>query len=324
MRQHIGKEGLTINKKEKNFVALIKIDGLSHEHIMRGIEKCLDSIEFDLPDNNSLMLKPNMHYYFHPSTGSITNPDTVSALIDVLRKRNNNLDFTIVESDASAMLTKHSFKILGYERIARNKKVGLLNMSGGEIIKKRVIVRNKELIIPVTRKVLESNLLINIPTLKAHRLTTISCCLKNIFGAISKRFKHSYHVTHALNDAIVAANKVLKSSLCIVDGTYGFGKFPVKNKILLMGTDPVATDSIAAKCMGYNPEKIKHLRLAAEEQVGSMFDVETLGEFVPEDMSKEFPRINPLLMNVSWKAQLLAYNIYRKLTDDVIPPPLEE
>jgi len=321
LRERIDAEGSTTHPN-KTSVALVRIKDLSDQHISEGIEKCLDLIGFKLPDAGSVMIKPNMHYYFHPSTGSVTNPATVSALIDVLRKRNGNLDITIAEADASAMLTKHSFKVLGYERIAREKKVRLLNISEGEVIEKTVMVGRKELTIPVAREVLEADLLINVPTLKAHKLPTISCCLKNIYGAIPKRFKHSYH--SMLNDVIVAANEIMKSGLCIVDGTYAFGKHPVKTKVLLAGINPVAVDSVAARCMGYNPRKIKHLRLAARERLGSFGEVEILGEIMPEAVSEGFPKISPALVKIAWGTQLLAFDIYRRLTSDTVPPPLED
>ena len=321
LRERIDAEGSTTHPN-KTSVALVRIKDLSDQHISEGIEKCLDLIGFKLPDAGSVMIKPNMHYYFHPSTGSVTNPATVSALIDVLRKRNGNLDITIAEADASAMLTKHSFKVLGYERIAREKKVRLLNISEGEVIEKTVMVGRRELTIPVAREVLEAGLLINVPTLKAHKLPTISCCLKNIYGAIPKRFKHSYH--SMLNDVIVAANKIMKSSLCVVDGTYAFGKHPVKTKVLLAGINLVAVDSVAARCMGYDPKKIQHLRLAAEEALGHLSLMEILGNIRPEEVSEAFPRINPSFVNVSWALQLLAFGLYRKLTGDAVPPPLED
>jgi len=295
-------------------VSIVKVNDYSD--LKRGISKALELIDYEFPDVDVVIIKPNLHNYIHPSTGDITSPETVSAVIDLLRENDNNIKVILAEADATAMLAKYAFKFLGYEKIAKEKNVNLFNISEGKSREVEVKVGRKKFLLPVSEELM-SSFLINMPTLKAHPLPTISCCLKNIFGTIPKRRKIVYHPM--LNEVIVGINNFITSDLCIADGIIGFGKHPVKLGVLIVGTNPVAVDAVAARCMGYNPKRIKHLRLAEKEGLGSIKKVEVVGEIEPEEVSKKFPKINPKICKIREKVLFGALRIYGKLTGDYIP-----
>ena len=71
-----------------------------------------------------------MCYYLDCSTGETTDPKFVGAFIDLIREKiSPDLDIAIVESDASAMKCKYAFRMLGFEKLAQEKNVRLLNLS---------------------------------------------------------------------------------------------------------------------------------------------------------------------------------------------------
>lgn len=294
-------------------VSIVKVEDFEPKKEMK---RALELIDYNIPEVDDVIIKLNLHNYIHPSTGDVTSPKTVSALIDLLREKNDSLNIALAEANATAMLARYAFKFLGYEKIAKEKNVSLFNISEGKSVEVEVKIGRKKFLLPVSEELM-NKFLINMPTLKAHPLPTISCCLKNIFGSIPKQRKVVYHPM--LNEVIVGINKFVRSDLCIVDGIIGFGRHSIKLGVLIVGSNPVAVDAIAAKCMGYNPKRIKHLRLAEKEGLGSIKRVEVVGDVEPEELSRNFPKINPVTSKIREKVLFGALRIYGKLSGDYIP-----
>ena len=68
-----------------------------------------------------------------------------------------------------------------------------------------------------------------------------------------------------------------------VDGT------PVKMDLIIAGTDAVATDATASRIIGFDPNKIKHIRRANEKGLGNMNDIEVVGEKI-ENVTRPFKK----------------------------------
>ena len=138
-------------------------------------------------------------------------------LIDYVRQKlGANIDISVAEADASAMKTKYSFSVLGYDKICQEKNVKLINLSEGEKRDVPVEVAGKNLVLPINEILLNADLVINVPKLKTHDYVGTTCALKNMFGAISKPRKYSYH--KMLSHVIVGVNKIVKSHITVVDG----------------------------------------------------------------------------------------------------------
>jgi uncharacterized protein (DUF362 family) len=231
-----------------------------------------------------------------------------------------DLDIKVVESDATAMKTIHAFQMLGYTKLAEEKKVQLLNLSQDVLVEKEVQVNGQKLSFKVPKLLLDADLFINVPKLKVMRDVTITCALKNCFGCIGFSRKIIYH--SSLHEAIVGINKVLKPHLAIVDGLVALGKFPVKLGLIMASTDPFSIDWTAAQIMGYNPSHIKYLKIAMLEKMGTPNGITILGEAI-DDFKRIFPKINAFTSKLSWDSQLNLLRIYNKIVHDTIPDELQ-
>ncbi|MEW5814385.1 MAG: DUF362 domain-containing protein [Spirochaetota bacterium] len=123
------------------------------------------------------------------------------------------------------------------------------------------------------RTPLHTDFLINLPVLKGHCQTRLTCVLKNIKGLIPDSEKRRYH-TLGIHKPLAKLNKVIKSHLIIVDGLMGDlcfeeGGTPVEMDRLILGKDPVLIDSFAAELMGYAPSEIEYILLSEREGIGS-------------------------------------------------------
>jgi uncharacterized protein (DUF362 family) len=295
----------------------------SKEDLKQSISAVLDSINFTFErEIKTAIIKPNLNYYWESSTGCTTDPKFVGALIDLLRdKCGQDLAIKIAEADATAMRTKHVFPMLGYQKLASDKKVDLFNLSEDVLRKEKVEVNGKSMEFEIPQSLLSADLFINVPKLKVMRVTKISCAMKNLFGCIATPRKFVYHPM--LEEAIVGVNKILHPQLTLVDGLVALGRHPVKLGLVMAGTDTFSVDWTAARLTGYNPKRVRFLQMAIREKLGAPRKILLRGESL-ETFKKRFPRESRISQKWLWKIQFGILRTYSRITGDVIPPFLEE
>jgi len=300
-------------------VSLIRTSNI--EEIKNSIYKILNTINFNKAQVSSVTIKPNLCNYWPSSTGYTTDPMVVAGIIDIIRERyGKSIPMRIVESDASAMRTKYAFSALGYEKLSREKEVELFNLSKDRVVEREVKVNNRKINLKIPSSLLNTDLFINVPKLKIMRETHITCALKNIFGCIALPRKSIYHPY--LHETIVGINKILCPNLTIVDGLVALGRCPVKLDLIMGSKDPFSIDWIASQIMGYNPSRIKILRIAIKEKLGDPAGIEICGDEL-NSFKSEFPKVSNSIPKLSWKIQLALINIYEKIVNDITPPELD-
>jgi uncharacterized protein (DUF362 family) len=303
-------------------VSLVKT-GTIGSNLKTDLAKAINLIGFTFPNKvNSIIIKLNLCYYWNASTGQTTDPQYVSAVIDHLREiYGNNVEIQLAEADASAMKTRYAFPILGYTKLAEQKKVRLLNLSEDTIEEMELKINESNIALKVPKSLLQSDLFINMPKLKVMRATHISCAMKNLFGAIALPRKVTYHPR--LAETIVAINKILKPNLDLVDGLVALGRFPVKLNLIMAGTNTFAIDWTAAQIMGYKPSRMKFLKEAIKEELGNPRDIHVVGERI-SNFSKDFPTENNFSARLKMGLQLSFIKGYSKIAGDIIPPSLDD
>jgi uncharacterized protein (DUF362 family) len=249
-----------------SLVSFVKVQ--NSDQLMQAIPDALDLIQYQLPKRvSNIVIKPNMCYYWDYTTGETTHPKFVTTLIELIRNQtSSNVDISIVESDASAMKCKQAFKFLGYEKIAKEHHVNLVNLSEAEAEPVKVEVGNQSFNFMVPKIIKNADLRINIPKIKYMELSKISCALKNIYGCNPYPKKFKYHPR--LSETIVALNKIMRFDLSILDGLIVSGSQVSKLGLIMASRDPVAMDAAAATIMRVNPKSVKHIRLAEKEGIG--------------------------------------------------------
>jgi uncharacterized protein (DUF362 family) len=270
----------------------------------------------------TVVIKPNLCYYWDSSTGNTTDPKLVSAIIDYVREKfGEDVSIKVAEADASAMRTKYVFPVLGYDRLAAEKNVQLVNLSADELVETTIKVDGYDLTFKIPQILLKSDLFINVPKLKVMKASTITCAMKNLFGANGIPRKAKYH--KHLYEAIVGINKILHPQLTIVDGVIALGSCPIRLDLIMAGTDTFSIDWVASQVMGFSPSRIPFLKLAIKEKVGSTEGIEIVGE-KPGAYSKIFPKPRAASSKYIWGIQFALLKAYKKVSGDIIPPMLEE
>ena len=303
-------------------VGLVRVDD-SSKTLKNSITAALELIDFKLDTSvNSVIIKPNMCYYWGPSTGYTTDPGIIAGIIDIVREKcGEHVSIKVAEADASAMRTKYAFPVLGYSKLAEDKKIDLLNLSEDELVETSVSVNKQSMSFTVPQSLVKADLFINVPKLKIMKATKITCAMKNIFGANGFPRKVKYH--HFLDEAIVGMNKLLRPHLTIVDGVIALGSHPVKLDLIMASKDLFSIDWVASEIMGYNPSKVKFLKMAIEEKLGNPEGITTKGASLAE-FQKIFPKQTLSSSKHWWGIQFFLVKAYQKLSGDIIPPALEE
>jgi uncharacterized protein (DUF362 family) len=251
-----------------SMVSLVKIPRDAQAPHKEAIVQSLKLINYNFNSNHrKIVIKPNLCYYWDWTTGQTTEPKFVAALIDLIMDQIPDADISIVESDASAMRCKYVYRMLGYEKLAEEKNVPLINLSDAESDIEDVACNGKNYKFTVPKIIKEADLRINIAHIKyTVDPVKLTCALKNIYGCNPFRNKFKYHSD--LGNVIVALNKVMKFDLCLIDNNIAAGIQPCKMGLVMASQDPVALDTAAAKIAWLDPYKIPYLAVAEREGVG--------------------------------------------------------
>ncbi len=156
---------------ERVFLSLVSLVRISKEAPFsrkQAISEALKLIDYTFAENiRKIVIKPNLCYYWDSTTGQTTEPQFVAELIDLLREQiNPNVDISIVESDASAMRCKYAFRMLGYEELAKEKNVRLINLSEDAVDSVDVTLGGNIYNFKVPKTISDADLRINIAHIK--------------------------------------------------------------------------------------------------------------------------------------------------------------
>jgi len=288
-----------------SLVGLVECKTRNVDSIKRAVMEAFRLIDYKLPKVEKIVIKPNMCYYWDWSTGQTTDPVFVAALIGLFREEiSPDVKIFIVESDASAMKCKHAFKYLGYEKLAKDCYVDLVNLSTVEAEKATVKVADEVFEFMVPRIIRDADLCVNVPKMKYMSFTKISAALKNIYGCNPYPKKFEYH--SELDKVIVALNKVMPFGLHVLDGLTVCGSKTLRLGLVMASQDPVAIDAVAAKIMGVNPKSVAHLMLAEKEGLGKT-------SFVIKGVNIDYFRKRFPKRSLSEKVITLGYRVACKL-----------
>jgi uncharacterized protein (DUF362 family) len=272
------------------------------QHV-KSVEEIINAMKFSvdkldeiqkIKTSRYIVIKPNLCCGKSSSSGATTDVTIVESIIKLIININPTAEISIVESNNRSLKANEAFKIFGYNELKEKyPNVKLVNIS--EDRRHHVEIDGyvlANLMMPVT--LLNMDYFISVTKLKTHIFEKISGVLKNQFGCLTKSYKAGFHPF--MSKILTDLNLVYKPNLCIIDGIpamEGFGPTdgtPIPTNLLIIGNDPVATDTVAAKIMGFNPQSVPHLKFAAKHGVGSMKDLEVVGEHVTPLNMKFVPR----------------------------------
>jgi uncharacterized protein (DUF362 family) len=261
-----------------SLVSFVKVTKPDFEELKEAIKTSLNMINFNFERQpKKIVIKPNICYYYHPSTGQVTDPRFVAALIEVFRENFiHTSEIFVVESDASAMKCKYSFKMVEYDKMAKKENVELINLSEQNCRVFKADLGGSEFTFNIPELFYDADLVVNVPKPKYMDMVKITCALKNFYGCNAYPKKHIYH--KKLDEAIVFINNQIKTDLGVVDGLMVNGKYAKQLNLVMSSEDPVAVDAAASELMGISPQSLKQVVLASKIGIGNS-DFNPIGDY---------------------------------------------
>ena len=229
----------------------------------------------------SIVLKPNLVAESTPESGATTHPGVLSGCIEYFRAAGFD-DISIMEGSWVGSDTRTCFRVAGYDKVCEKYGVKFYNLRRESTRMIQTPMRKME----VCEKILDAGFLINLPVLKGHCQTVMTCALKNMKGCLPDSEKRRFH-REGLIKPIAALGAALKPDLTIVDSICGDLSFeeggnPIQTNRMYLGTDSVQLDAYGLELMGLDPSDVPYIELCERWGGGSMKiepdDIITLNE----------------------------------------------
>ncbi|MCC8189168.1 MAG: DUF362 domain-containing protein [Planctomycetes bacterium] len=222
-----------------------------------------------VPAGATISLKPNLVVGRPAAGGATTHPEILAGTIEYFQDHGHT-HIEIIEGSWVGDDTGRAFAACGMNDIGKRYGVQLYDLKKDAATP----IETPAGRINVCQRALASDFLINLPVLKGHCQTRMTCCLKNMKGCITDGEKRRFH-RDGLDECIGALATAIVPHLNIVDGICGDLDFeeggnPVQANRMLLGADPVKLDAYVCNLMGIPPAEIGYLVLAERYGVGEM------------------------------------------------------
>ena len=198
-------------------------------------------------------LKPNLVVAKTPDSGATTHMEMIEGTIEYLQE-NGFKNIFITEGSWIGDRTQAAFSVCGYPNVARKYGVELVDNQRDSY--KTYDCKGMKL--DICDFPMSLDFLINMPVLKGHCQTTITCALKNNKG-LNKPIAHL--ATKVRNDFILVDN------IC-GDLDFEEGGNPVTMNRILGFRDPVLCDAFVCETMGYSVDEVAYIGMAERLGVG--------------------------------------------------------
>ena len=230
-----------------------------------------------ISSGDRVLLKPNMLAAKEPGMAVTTHPSLVRVVAELVREAGGTA--LVGDSPGIGGFLRVAEKCGIYEA-SRESGAALVEFNEGVELQGVGTFRS----IRLARAYFEADKIINLPKLKTHEMMTMTCAVKNLFGAVIGAEKAGWHLKAGSSRELFARllleiYLLKKPALNIVDAVNamegngpGNGD-PIKLGLLIAGANPVAVDVIAGRLAGI-PSNLLHIEREAVSMglPGALFD----------------------------------------------------
>lgn len=283
------KEVYQREKREETYLErnqILKRYGTDYKKMTKELLTAAD-LSGSIPDRACRIgIKPNLVAPVDASWGATTHPEIVAGIIEYLQERGCR-NLVIAEGSWVGDRTEESFEVCGYRELSERYGVPLLDAQKDTHFTKDCDGLELELCSCVK----DIDFLINVPVLKGHCQTKVTCALKNMKGLLPNTEKRHFHAM-GLHRPIAHLAKGIRQDFIVVDHVCGDLDFedggnPVVKNCIMVARDPVLVDTYVCGLLHYGIEEVPYIRMAEQLGAGSA-DLEhaQIGVLVDEEELK--------------------------------------
>ena len=213
-------------------------------------------------------MKPNLVAPSEASWGGTTHPEVVAGIIEYLQEH-GFIRMAMLEGSWVGDKTQESIEVCGYDRLSEQYGVPFWDMQKDSSHAKNCAGMELQICDSVDK----IDFLINVPVLKGHCQTKMTCALKNLKGLIPNKEKRHFHAM-GLHKPIAHLNMGIHQDFVVVDHICGDLDFedggnPTVCNCVMTAADPVLMDTCACHMLHYGTRDIDYLVFAEELGCGS-------------------------------------------------------
>lgn len=247
---------------------ILKIYGTDYQQMTKELLEIAGLADRIRDRKRRIGIKPNLVSASLPSYGATTHPEIVAGLIEYLQE-NGFRNIVIAEGSWVGDRTAEVAALCGYDVLAKQYGVRLIDTQK----ERSHSVDCAGMKLNLCSCVDEIDFLINVPVLKGHCQTRMTCALKNMKGLIPNSEKRRFH-SMGLHRPIAHLNAGIRQDFIVVDHICGDLDFedggnPVVRNCIMAACDPVLVDAYVCRLLHYAVDEVPYVRMAEQLGVGS-------------------------------------------------------
>jgi uncharacterized protein (DUF362 family) len=215
-----------------------------------------------------VVLKPNLVDYAAGDAIN-THPVLVLAAAESFRRMGAK-SVVVAEGPGHQRDTELVLSQSGYQESLRDEKVRFVDLNRDELTRtplRASYMGMRNLWLP--RTVLEADFLVSMPKIKTHHWAGVTLSMKNMFGVVPgsrygwpKNILHWKGIQESVLDlcASVPVHFVMADGIAAMEGNGPLNGTPRPLGKIVLADDPVAADATCARLMGFEPDRIVHIR----------------------------------------------------------------
>ncbi len=216
----------------------------------------------------TVLLKPNLVDYI-PGNAINTHPSLVLAAAESFRRLGAK-SVLVAEGPGHQRDTQLVLSQSGYEQNLRDEKIRFVDLNRDELIRTQLRAGYTGMkYLWLSRTVLEANFIVSMPKIKTHHWSGVTLSMKNMFGVIPgsrygwpKNILHWKGIQESILDICATApvHFVIADGIVAMEGNGPLNGTPRPLGKIVLADDPVAADATCARLMGFEPDRIAHIR----------------------------------------------------------------
>ena len=213
-------------------------------------------------------IKPNLLAPTPAEYGATSHPEVVAGIIEYLQAEGFR-NIIMAEGSWVGDRTSEAYEYCGYRELSEKYGVPFVDTQK-ENWHSVECAGMKLNIVDVADSI---DFLINVPVLKGHCQTKMTCALKNMKGLLPNQEKSRFHRL-GLHKPIAHLQTAIRQDFIVVDHICGDLDFeeggnPVIRNCIMAALDPVLVDSYACWLLHYTPDDVPYVRMAEQLGIGS-------------------------------------------------------
>ncbi len=233
--------------------------------------------ELHLRPHGRTLVKPNVvaagPLFEHAHTRVEFTEGLLLALQD--RGEGNLEELAVGERCGITVPTRYAYEAAGYDPML--ERVGVKRYCFDEVPQVEIPLTHEGRLrdfLFTPEPVAKADFFVNAPKFKAHPWTTVTFSMKNYIGIQDDRHRLIDH-DHALNKKVADLQYIVQPQFIAIDAIIaGEGRMltpiPKELRLVIMGNNQVAFDSVCSRIIGLDPHDIEHIQLAHERGFGPM------------------------------------------------------